>query len=169
MKLDLSKDELKRLIDLLSISDWIICAQDVDSDEDEDKKPYLKLLQKIYGEAYRNGLKDCVEKSEDSDEFFFNDDFKEESLTHQFIDEYEDACFWDNLIEKLAERDYIKETKHKEIDEVGEDDEGESYRMKRFARITELEQQYNEEFEKNGLKYLELNTPKDKLAKVLGK
>ncbi len=103
IQIKFSKEEMKKLLELLNIADWVLTSQDVD--EDERKDSYMKLLQRLYKEAYENGMTEEVEFAEDVKEYFPNEEWEEKIQARDFIEEYEDATFWDELVFRLADRD----------------------------------------------------------------
>ena len=77
--------------------------------------------------------------------YFPTREYEEDSDVRKFIEEFENDSFWDELITRLAERDFGKE--------VGEGIKEMSVE-KRFQRLSELEEKYAEEFEREGLRNL---------------
>lgn len=103
MEISLSKAELEKLVELAVMADWVMTAHD--TEDDERKDDYLKLIQKIFAFANKNGMKKEIEHLEDINEFFPDEDWEEKSLARAFITEFEEKTFWDELVERLAERE----------------------------------------------------------------
>lgn len=159
MEIKFTKEELKKLLELLNIADWVLTSQDVE--EDERKYSYLKLLQRIYKEAYENGMTEEIEFDEEVKEYFPNEEWEERVLAHDFIEEFEDASFWDELVFRLADRDIDRKMNGKPPKNFEE----------HVAMFTQIQSKYEEEFEKNNLENLEIvaNQKDFKKSKTLEK
>ena len=144
MQIKFTKNETEKLLELLSIADWVLTSMDVD--EDERKDDYLKLLQKLYHEAYENGCKKEIQYDEESNDYFLSEDWEEETQVRDFIEEYEDASFWEELTFRLADRDIDRKMNGKTPKNCEE----------HVAMFTRIQTKYEEEFEKNSLENLEL-------------
>ncbi len=144
MQIKFTKNETEKLLELLSIADWVLTSMDVE--EDERKDDYLKLLQKLYHEAYENGCKKEIQYDEESKDYFLSEDWEEETQVRDFIEEYEDASFWEELTFRLADRDIDRKMNGKTPKNFEE----------HVAMFTRIQTKYEEEFEKNSLENLEL-------------
>ena len=154
MQIKFTKNELEKLLELLSIADWVLTSMDVE--EDERKDDYLKLLQKLYHEAYENGLTKEIEYDEDAKDYFLSEDWEEETQVRDFIEEYEDASFWEELTFRLADRDIDRKMNGKPPKNFEE----------HVAMFTKIQSKYEEEFEKNRLENLELISAKKDTKKA---
>lgn len=80
--------------------------------------------------------------------FFLTNEFLDESIVDELIDEYNNDTFWDELMFRMAERDLIEK--------YGED----AVRKMKFEERVDKEQPfldaYRKEFEENGLSNLRL-------------
>ena len=161
IQIKFSKDEMKKLLELLNIADWVLTSQDVE--EDERKDSYMKLLQRLYKEAYENGMTEEVEFAEDVKEYFPNEEWEEKIQARDFIEEYEDATFWDELVFRLADRDIDRKMNGKPPKNFEE----------HVAMFTKIQSKYEEEFEKNNLENLEIvpakSEPKKAIKKIASK
>ena len=72
MEISFNKAELEKLVEIAVMADWVMTAHDTEDDERKDE--YLKLIQKIFGFAWKNGMKKEIEHLEDvyqgKDEYF---------------------------------------------------------------------------------------------------
>ena len=161
IQIKFSKDEMKKLLELLNIADWVLTSQDVE--EDERKDSYMKLLQRLYKEAYENGMTEEVEFAEDVKEYFPNEEWEEKIQARDFIEEYEDATFWDELVFRLADRDIDRKMNGKPPKNFEE----------HVAMFTNIQSKYEEEYEKNNLENLEIvpakSEPKKAIKKIASK
>lgn len=157
MQIKFTKEEMKKLLELLNIADWVLTSQDVE--EDERKDDYIKLLQRIYKEAYENGMTEEIEFADDVKEYFPNEEWEERILARDFIEEYEDATFWDELTFRLADRDIDRRMNGKPPKNFEE----------HVAMFTQIQTKYEEEFEKNNIENLEIVTKKAEAKKTAKK
>ena len=92
VNLELSPDQYKELLKLAYVGDWVI---------DEPENIVLnELVQTIFSKASEAGLKKMVEFDKDLEIFTPSLDFDEEVIG--IVDDYEEECFWDHLIYRLA-------------------------------------------------------------------
>ena len=69
----------------------------------------------------------------------------EEDLLKEY-DEFIEESFWEELLYRLGQRDFVKEVGEKEYRKMSED-------AKKQKQI-EMEEKYREEFDRNGIKNL---------------
>lgn len=144
MQMNFTKEEMERLLELLNIADWVLTSQDVEDDERKD--PYTDLLKKIYAEAYKNGMTKQIEFDEDCKDYFPSEEWEDKSQAHDFIEEYDDATFWEELIYRLADRDIDRQMEGKVPASV----------KAQIEMFTKIQTKYEEEFEKHNLDNLEV-------------
>ncbi len=145
MKINFTKKEYLLLLDVLYMADWVLNAHR-EADEKEDTREYEKLEQKILSYAKKMGVEKYVDFDPEYDMYFHSRFFEETRRAQEFIDEFENDCFWEELIDRLARRDFLKSFSEKEIKEMDP--------YTRFERLLKLSEKYSGEFEKNGLKNL---------------
>jgi len=76
--------------------------------------------------------------------------FEDASMAREYIDEYDDQTFWDELINRLTDRDIEMMLKRGEIQKP-------QNREERFAIRGPIERRYAQEFERNGLDNVVVN------------
>ena len=128
MNVELTEKEFRRLLDMVSIGNWVL-----NSCRDDDRfEDYDLLEEKLFSLCPEHGMRTLVQRwrghSYPSRAF-------EEGGIHEAIADYEDAVFYDILAEELARRDM-------DAEQLPQSDTEELAR-----RIDE----YYEEFEKNGI------------------
>ena len=74
---------------------------------------------------------------------------EENSPARPYIDEFEEETFWDELIDRLANRDILREIGEKKLLSINKEE-----RMKIYF---DFEERYQEEFEEHGVERLEIN------------
>jgi hypothetical protein len=142
MKIDFTKAEYRDLIDMVYIAEWIMNAHQIK--DDPRTKRYRKLEQKILSFAENMGFSHLVEYAPEHDKYFPTRMFEEASSAHGFIDDYDNDTFWEELINRLAERDLI-------IQEGGLSSMLRLSVEERLEKQFRLEEKYAVEFEENGL------------------
>ncbi len=143
MKINFTKKEYLLLLDVLYMADWVLNAHR-EADEKEDTREYEKLEQKILSYAKKMGMEKYVDFDPEYNMYFHSRFFEDTRRAQEFIDEFENDCFWEELINRLTKRDFLKSFSEKEIKEMDP--------YTRFERLLELSEKYSDEFEKNGLK-----------------
>ncbi len=147
MKIDLTREEYRDLLDMLYIAEWVLTAHKIE--EDPRVKRYSELEQKFLALAKKMGYENLVEYVPVSKQYYPTRDFEETSSAHPFIDEYNDINFWDELAIRLSVRDLAKKV-------GGYDKLADLSREERFLVLDELEEFYGEEFSSSGLDNLQL-------------
>ncbi|OQX95178.1 hypothetical protein B6I21_06760 [candidate division KSB1 bacterium 4572_119] len=145
MKIELSKNELKTLVDLIYFAEMVYSLSKEELSEKTGQ--YDKVVQKLLKIAQQSGLKDMVVEGMEK-EIDFADDFFEAPHINKMIDNYDEECFWEELIMRLALRDVIEE--------VGKEKFLEMDFMEQVTKRIEQEGIYAEEFEKNGAQNLRI-------------
>lgn len=103
------------------------------------------LRKRIFSYYKEMGAEDAVEYDKESDDYY-ETQAADERTHQQILDKYNDQIFWEELADRLAERDLIKEIGFKKLQS-----------MKRFDRMiksSEAAEEYENEFEKYGLERL---------------
>lgn len=145
MKLDITEEEYRSLLDLLYMGNWVLHAHK--SEEDDRTKPYDTLLQKIYSSAGAAGFGPLVEYDPRDRRFYPAPEFENSTKAVEFIDEFVDDSFWDELAFRLAERDAARRVGgYEQLRLLGPDE--------RTALMTPAEERYYDEFYQNGIDHL---------------
>jgi hypothetical protein len=119
---------------------WVVNATKM---PDETDKSVESFEQMILGLLYSSGKRDGIEFARDLNGYYPTRDFEE--MISEVIDEYNEDQFWEELIERLAARDYERSGAAR--------DSREAFPKKLFG----LQEKYREEFEKNGLDRLAIS------------
>ncbi|MFQ5686990.1 MAG: hypothetical protein ACE5GV_10055, partial [Candidatus Scalindua sp.] len=139
MQIELSKKEYKNLIDMIQIAEWVMNAHKIKKDPSIEK--YSKLEQKIYSFADKMGCENLIEYDKEMNEYFPTKEL-DEGQGMQYIDEYDNDSFWDELIDRLVARDIIKK--------IGEKKARKLTFEERLEAEEPLREKYSIEFEQNG-------------------
>lgn len=142
MKIDLSQEEYRVLLDLLHVAEVVLSSHR--QEDDERSAGHRQLLQKLYARAQEAGLSDLITHHPSEGRYHPSDRFEELSAAHTFLDEYVNHVFWDQLVRQLTERDAAVKAGGSEKLEALNDDERE--------RIEQpIKDRYLKEFSENGL------------------
>lgn len=136
MKINFTKKEYQQLVTMIEISDWVMNShQDVDNKETE---KYRSVRNKILSYAAEMGMGDCYIKEGDS--YYETREYEENAMQRDFIDEYDEDSFWDQLVTRLTDRDYYNKYGDDEVDYII-----------RIDRFTEIEEIYANEVNESGI------------------
>ncbi len=144
MKINFTKKEYRLLLDIVYLGQWMIEAHKSGDLDDDDE--YEMLVQKIYSFGKEMGCDDLVVPEKNLNKFYPARLYEEESGIHDIIDQYNNDTFWDELVNRLAERDARAdaEASNQEISSVED-----------FWKLSAPhESRYADEFSENGLKNL---------------
>lgn len=147
MKINFTKKEYRFLIDILYIADWVLNAHKVE--DDPRTRVYRILEQKIFSYAKEMGFENLIEHVTDFKEYFPSIEYEETSPALKFIEEFEIDTFWDELVDRLTERDLIRQV-------GGIENLSNLSFENRIEKALLLEEKYAAEFGANGLDNLEI-------------
>lgn len=99
-----TKQQYEDLVKLVYLGTWLINSIRTDDvvEKYEDLEQYILSFANIFG------CGKLIEYSAKSKSYFHTADFEEDEELGRYRDEYDDECFWDGLIDRLARRDFIK-------------------------------------------------------------
>jgi hypothetical protein len=140
MKIELTEHQYRKLVELVYLGNWLANAFKLSDEADQE---YKELEQLILSYSENFDMKSLIMYDEKLAKYFPTQEF--DKLVDPIIDQYDDYSFWENLSSKLALRDLFRE--------IGPVSKLTDQHMKRRF---EIEERYELEFEKNGLKNLEL-------------
>lgn len=144
MKIGLTKEQFEALLKLVYLGNWLANANRVD----DKKKEYEEIEDYIFSFAKQFGFDEYVDDEEaEKGKFYPTRKFEEEIDIQELIDEYDEETFWDELIDRLGERDFYQYYSQDEIQKMTQEE--------RFGKICEFEEKWGEEFEKYGIERLD--------------
>ena len=86
MKINISKKEFRLLLDVFSITHWIMNS--FKTEDDPKTEPYKKLEQKFYSYAKDFGYDDLIEYAQRFKQYFPTKKYEDIGTDMQFVDEY---------------------------------------------------------------------------------
>jgi len=141
MTLTFDNAQFENLMKLAYLGNWIINANRTEIFEE-----YEQVLQIILSHAAEAGFAASVERDEGSNEYYPSGEF--EDYLQSFVGEYDEENFWDELVERLAERDIEEKYDTAKIEAMPA--------TSRIELWEKFEERYLAEFEKNGLSRLRI-------------
>jgi len=142
MKIELTRKQYEALIKLIYLGEWVINAYRTD----DRLREFEEVEQHILSFYEEFGMERNICFDKELKRFFMTREFEAESHVHDYIDEYNENTFWDELIFRLARRDLIERYGEEAIKNM----DLEEMMQKEGVFIDE----YEEEFERNGIKNL---------------
>ena len=153
MKLQLTPKEYRRILQMLYLADHVLNGRR----EDEPTGLRLKceeVLQPFLGYAAQFACSDLVEEPEEG-LFNFSPAMPEEPGVSEALNDYEEDTFWQELVTRLAMRDYERiHGRPAEPDPDGAPETDDQHE-ERDTELQRLEDGYWREFENDGVKNLE--------------
>jgi hypothetical protein len=145
-KLSLTPADYLTLLTAMQLADWVLHAYKVD--EPEETAAFRKLEQKVFALAESFDCGHLVEYAEDEQRYYPTIEFDETNPGMEFIEEFENETFWDELLERLVERDLIRQ--------LGEESLRRLDFAAREAKAEPYVRLYIEEFATHGVDRLEI-------------
>ena len=146
MKIELSNEQFRQLMDVMAIADWVLNA--MESEEENQSTEYYTLLDQVLKNAKDAGAENLVEKNEENGLLEFSAEFENTSKFMEKIQIFTELNFWDELVERFVQRDMITTHGLKCIEEMSP--------LEWFTKEEPFRQKYEQEFIENGLENLDL-------------
>lgn len=146
MKIDITKKEYGTLLDILFIADWVLHSHKIGRPAETEE--YRSLIQKLYSYAKDIGYEDFIEYSSNMEGYAPTGEYEETNDSMEFIEEFENDSFWEELVERLILRDLIQQE--------GEDNLSNMEIKEIFEKEEPFRKKYDDEFEENGLKNISI-------------
>ncbi len=146
MKIFFSKREYHTLVEMIEVASWVIADNET---EENKKKRYDEMEQKILSYAKDFGLDEHVVFDKEMNRYFTTKDF-EENYIIDHIDAYDNDTFWEELINRLAQRDFVAEHSDQDIKEMDI--------REKFQKLAAYERKYSQEFKEYGLERIIIKT-----------
>jgi hypothetical protein len=142
MRINLTKKQYITLIKLVYLGEWVVNAHRTG----DRVKEFEEFDQYILSFCKDFNLEGNITYDEKLKMFFLTSEFIDETGLDDYIDEYDENTFWDELIYRLSRRDLI--------DRYGE----EAVKNMKIEELIDKEQvfieEYEEEFRRNGINNL---------------
>lgn len=146
MQIELSKAEYRTLLGVLEIASWVLFAHR--SDKPTDRKEFHAFEQKIFGYAEASGFGHLIEYVKEHKKYFPTQEYEDNSPIRPFIEEFENHTFWEELVDRLASRDLLRELGEEKIQTMDPWD--------RLTALGNYDKRYRAEFAEHGIERLEI-------------
>ncbi len=143
MKIELTRDQLASLVKLVYLGSWMANSWRTEEELAED---LVEVENIVLTAAARNGFREYVEVDEEEGKVFPSAELDEKM--DETIDKYNDHMFWDEIIIRMAERDFVRKHGEDALDDL-DTEEGQQ-------KERPLIEKYEKEFYENGLDRLEI-------------
>lgn len=148
MNIECSREQFKTLMDLVYAGNLLINGN---RSQENRISQYEEMEQMIYKLAVANGFTDYIEYSEEYKEYMPTHQYEEDEF-NDYIDAYDTAVFWEELVMRLARRDALNYAGDVNPDVTKAE-------LKKMQM--ELEEKYEDEIERNGIMNLKIVTLKE--------
>lgn len=142
MQVELTKKQYMLLLDLVYLGDWMLASYV--AGEKPGYGEYEELQRHLYSLAKNFGCGDLAEYDKEDQGYY--PALRLEDKNANAILQYNDYIFWEELISRLAERDFVKMHGEGKVKKMPKED--------LFKGIGALEMEYAGEFQKNGIENL---------------
>lgn len=143
MNVNVSKEEYRLLMDMLNVADWVMHAFDIGPEKQHQK--HHALRKKIMSYYKEMDAEDAIMYSDDKKEYYQSRE-SEEKVHAEFIAPYNEEFFWEELIDRLAERDVVKALGVEQFNSLDGID--------RVMKVEEAKDSYANEFAEHGLDHI---------------
>ena len=151
----LTRTQFKVLLKAVYLGNWVANAYRDGSPEDPHIQEYEKIEDYIFSLAPKFSMEKYVDhEKSDGEKYYPTSYFEEETDIHILHEEYDEQTLWDELAERLGERDFVEKHTSEEIKKMG--------REEYFEKLSECVDIYHEEFEKFGTERLEITKKAEK-------
>ncbi len=145
MKIEFTKEQFENLMKLVYLGNWMANAHRMDDriEKYEDLESYIFSFAKDFGlEKYADD-----EKVGDG-KFYPTMSFVEETDVHDLHHEYDDDTFWNELPDRLGERDFFEK--------YSKEERGKMTQEEHFLKMQECIIAWEDELEEYGIERLEV-------------
>jgi len=136
--------EYRKLIELAYLGEWLINSH---HDNDFQDEAATATVQRLLAGA-RDMDVDDVDQDAETNNYYLMPEWVDR-LYDRYILDYDDHVFWDELTERLAQRDLARE-RGVSMDEISRDED--------VAQLRPIEERYRRELEEHGVERLELGS-----------
>ncbi|NMB99467.1 MAG: hypothetical protein GYA35_04210 [Thermoanaerobaculaceae bacterium] len=148
IKISFSKEQFEKAVKLVYIGNLVVNGMREGDDDNPRFEEYDEIENIFLKTAHENGFKHFVEKDEDEDEYYPSEELEFDKEIDLLMDDYVEDCFWEELALRLASRDVAeKVVANNDLSFPSEKD---------FKLLEKIIDEYNEEFEDNGIDNLRI-------------
>lgn len=147
--IELTKKQFEVLLKIVYLGNWMVNAYRTD----DLKKDYQNIEDLIFSLAPKFGFEKYIDHEQsDGDRYYPTNYFEEKTDVHTLHEAYDEENFWDELAERLGERDFFEKYSKDEINKMSQDE--------RFTKMYECIDVYSDELERLGLERIRIKKKK---------
>jgi len=144
MKIELTREEAEDLGRLVYLGMWMLEAH-----ENKEEHRLKKIEQVIYSKLAETAKDNSwIQQDELNHLYYPTHNFDQDEMVSTIIDDYEDNCFWDQLIDRLTKKEMVLQHGNEKIHKMTQSE--------RFDQEKKYILQFENEFAKNGIDNLTL-------------
>ena len=140
MKIFFTKKEYRLLIDMISLSDWMMNSNTIGPETAN--LDHILLYQKLLSYSKEMQADDIVEPDKKSGKYYHTNEYDEE-LHDKYIAPYDEHVFWEELMTALGDRDFLRKFGQERIEAMS--------RKERFILSERVRDKYIDEFNEHGI------------------
>ena len=149
LKIKLTKEQFEVLLKLVYLGNWMVNANRDGSPGNPHKEKYEAIENYIFSFAKGFGFSEYVDDEDaGSGRFYPTRAFEEETDVQKLHEEYDEETFWDELIDRLGERDFYQYYSKDEIRKMSQEE--------RFDKLYEFIDKWADEMSENGVERLKI-------------
>ncbi|MCX5776063.1 MAG: hypothetical protein NTX32_00280 [Candidatus Firestonebacteria bacterium] len=145
MNIEFTAAQYEKLIKMAFLGEWMINSFNL---PDATNKDYGELLSHILSSAPKEGLEKYVHVDPLSGQCSYSMQLFTDPEVMEYIDTYKEECFWEELVIRMAERDFVRKYNRTQIKKMS--------REEYIDNLSDLEDTYDDEFADHGLQNLEI-------------
>lgn len=140
LTINLTSKQHRKLVELAYLGEWFVNAHHESEFQEEEA---TEVMQKLMAARLLAGLSQDAETGN----YYLESEWSDR-LYDQYIADYDDHVFWDELTERLAQRDLARK-RGVSMDDIEREDD--------ITELRPLEDAYRRQLEKDGVERLELD------------
>jgi hypothetical protein len=140
--IELSEEQYKNLLKLVYLGEWVS-----QSYAEEPSEEILDTVENIYKLSKDTDAENSVEYDKEIGRHFPTAEFEEEML--DYIDDYDDNVFWDELVDRMSEKELLDKFGEEKVEKMSFED--------RIEEESSFIEKYENEFAENGIERLKIS------------
>jgi hypothetical protein len=152
MQIEFTKEQFFTLMKTVYLGNWMANAQRTGAEDDPRKAEYEQLEDYVFSKAKEFGFGEYVDdEGVIGNRAYPTRLFEESTGVDELLEEYDGETFWDEIIDRLGERDLLRRYTPEALSQMSTDEKVEKLFIER--------DKWGEEFEKHGVERLEVLKP----------
>jgi len=150
MHLRFTDEELGVLLEMVSLAS-LVASWNRKPEAEEGVAAFEALENKILERAAHAGFGDIIEFDEESQSYGLTNEYLEKAFAHECYEEFRNESFWEELMIRMADRDFLKKRGAEAWEAIPEEE--------RREIASEEEKRYWDEFASNGVEHVHVIAP----------